>query len=110
MTGLARPDLNSLLRGVDSFAARAVALGLEHGRLPHDFGDSLLAFLRARSLAFAQYRIQNVRYPRASDEHLELFKLPCCGLGDEALQSDPGEGREVQNQGVPVAVESRNRT
>ena len=89
MTGLARPDPNALLRGVDSFAARAVALGLDHGRLPGTFGDALLAFLRARSLAFAQARRTGIALGRDQLGRGVRQAFICLDLGlEEAAGGD----------------------
>lgn len=84
MTALARPDLNALLREVDSFAARAIALGLQHGHLPTDFGDALLAFLRARSLAFAQARRTGIALGRDALGRGVRHAFTCLDLGLEA--------------------------
>ena len=54
MKQLAIPDLNALLRDRESFAVRAIELGLRFERLPQSFPDMFLAFLRVRSLQFAE--------------------------------------------------------
>jgi len=89
VTQLARPDLNALLRDVDSFAARAIALGLQHGHLPADFGDALLAFLRARSLAFAQARRTGIALGRDLLDRGVRRAFTCLDLGlEQAADGD----------------------
>ncbi|HJP29595.1 MAG TPA: hypothetical protein QGF95_03470 [Candidatus Latescibacteria bacterium] len=53
-TPLARIDPRKLFVDVDSLLGRAAAVGMQTGDLPDTFADSLMAWLRARSLGFAQ--------------------------------------------------------
>ena len=54
MNTLMRPDLNQVRPDVNSFLGQALALGRQFEQLPESAADTLMAYLRARGLGFAQ--------------------------------------------------------
>lgn len=64
MTGLAAVDAQHLFVDVDSWLGRATAAGMHTGDLPATFGDAMMAWLRARALAWAQQHRRGISLGR----------------------------------------------
>ena len=92
MSSIARPDLNLLRADLDSLLARALALGLQHGRLPNAVSDVLMAYLRMRGLAYAQQYRTGIAVGRERLERGIRQALICVDIG---LEQEAGGDVEV---------------
>ena len=85
-------DLSRLFVDVDSCLGRAAAAGLAAGRLPERFPDVLMAYLRARALAFAQRHRTGIALGRQALRHGVERVWTCVDL---ALAADAGTDVEA---------------
>ena len=100
MSTLMRPDLNQVRPDVDSFLGQALALGRQFEQLPESITDTLMAYLRARGLGFAQRHRSGIAIGRQGLEQGVIQALTCVDLGlEQAATGDLNRAVELLASG-----------
>ena len=100
MKALMRPDLNRVRPDTNSFLGQALALGRQLEQLPESAADILMAYLRARSLGFAQRFRSGIAIGRQGLEQGVSQALTCVDLGlEQAAGGDLNRAVELLARG-----------
>lgn len=83
MSQLTRPDLNQVPFASDSFLGRALVLGQQYEKLSENMPDVLMAYLRAKGLAFAQRYRSGISIGREALERGVRQSAVCLEIGLE---------------------------
>ena len=100
MSTLMRPDLNQARPDVHSFLGQALAQGRRFEQLPESVADTLMAFLRARGLGYAQRYRSGIAIGREGLEQGVTQALTCVDLGlEKAADGDLNRAVELLARG-----------
>lgn len=108
MSQLARPDLNQVAFASDSFLGRVIVLGQEYEKLPDNIADVLMAYLRAKGLAFAQRYRSGIALGRDGLERGVRQSLVCLEIGlEDRAAGDVNVAVDLLVQGEFEALRQR---
>jgi hypothetical protein len=108
MSRLARPDLNQVAFASDSFLGRVIVLGQDYEKLPDNIADVLMAYLRAKGLAFAQRYRSGIALGRDGLERGVRQSLVCLEIGlEDRAAGDVNAAVDLLAQGEFEALRQR---
>ena len=100
MNKLGQIDLNQIKLDTGSFISRAITAGIEHEKLPPNFVDGLMAFLRLRSMSFAQAQRTSIALGKDKLRRGVEMGITCIDIALESgAENDLNKAVDILSQG-----------